>query len=146
MEAIIVFGSKRGTTEKMAEAIKNVFEAEGIDTTVRNAYEASNDELEDYENLILGSSTWDEGDLQSDWALFEREFEELDLTGKWAACFGAGNKSFAMFCGAVDILENRVKNNGGKLLSQSLKVDSRIDDAVEEATIWAKEVAQEIKG
>jgi len=145
-EAIIVFGSKRGTTQRMAETIQDVLTQEGIAVTLRNAYEASVEELEEHEHLILGSSTWDEGDLQSDWALFEREFEEMDLSGKWGACFGAGNKSFTMFCGAVDILENRVKNNGGRLLVQSLKVDSRVDDAEEEARIWAKELAQEILG
>lgn len=145
-EAIIVYGSKRGTTQRMAEIVESVLKAKGITTVLRNAYEASVDELEEFEHLILGSSTWDEGELQSDWAMFEREFEDMDMNGKWGACFGAGNKSFAMFCGAVDILENRFKNNGGRLLQPSLKVDSRMDDVDEDTRNWAEDLANEIIG
>lgn len=48
----------------------------------------------EYDILLLGSSTWGQGDPQRDWVdpLYEIESDEIDFSGKKIALFGAGDQ------------------------------------------------------
>jgi flavodoxin I len=48
-------------------------------------------DLEQYDNLILGTSTWGMGDLQDDWDAFIPRLEAAKLDGKTIALFGLGD-------------------------------------------------------
>lgn len=82
----VFFGSTTGNTESVAEQIAGLLEAEVI-----NVSDASADQLNEFDNLILGTSTWGIGDLQDDWEDFISALEGAGLEGKAVAIFGTGD-------------------------------------------------------
>lgn len=88
----IFVGSSSGITQTVAEKLEELFDgAELINM------EEDYDDLEQFDEfdvLLIGSSTWGQGDPQRDWVdpLYEMENEEPDLSGKKVAFFGAGDQ------------------------------------------------------
>ena len=101
MKAIVYFGSTTGTCEDLANRIADALG--GAD--VKNAAEFSSDAME-YELILLGTSTWGEGDVQDDWFEALETLKGLDLTGKKVALFGCGDSmSYPdTFCGGMKAL------------------------------------------
>lgn len=88
----IFFGSSSGVTRGAAELLADEFKgAELID--MEEDYEGI-DQFEDYDVLLIGSSTWGQGDPQRDWVdpLYELDNDRPDLDGKKVAFFGAGDQ------------------------------------------------------
>lgn len=88
----IFFGSSsgvtRGTAELLADELKG---AELID--MEEDFDGI-DQFDDFDVLLIGSSTWGQGDPQRDWVdpLYELDNERPDLSGKKVAFFGAGDQ------------------------------------------------------
>ncbi len=88
----IFFGSSTGATREAAELLGGHFSScELID--MEEDFDGI-DHFGEYDVLILGSSTWGQGDPQRDWvdALYELDNERPDLEGKKVAFFGAGDQ------------------------------------------------------
>ena len=141
LKTLIVYGSKRGKTAEMAGQIMDVLAAGGIEAKVLNAWEASVRDILGADVLVFGSSTWADGDLQSDFIELERELESADLRGKYAAVFGPGNSRFPRFCEAVEILQARLKNCGARLINESLRIDRLAGSDKAETEAWAEGLA-----
>lgn len=144
MRALIVYGSTTGNTQTTAEMIGDVFEEKGWDIVMKNVDETAVEELAwDYDLVLLGSSTWgdDEIEMQEDFAEFYEKMDEVSLNGKKAAAFGCGDSSFTHFCGAVDLIEEKVEELGGSLVIESLKIDGDPNDADDDIKDWAATVA-----
>lgn len=58
MKVLIVYDSRSGNTEKMAHAVAEGVEAEGVDVEVKKVDDASVDELPEVDGLILGSPVY----------------------------------------------------------------------------------------
>ncbi|MCX6074833.1 MAG: flavodoxin [Campylobacterales bacterium] len=88
----IFFGSSSGVTRKAAELLEEQFsDVELIDM------EEDYDDIEQFDAfdiLLIGSSTWGQGDVQRDWVdpLYELDNEHPDFSGKKVAFFGAGDQ------------------------------------------------------
>lgn len=100
----IFYGSTTGTTESVAEQI-----ASHLGVGSSEVYNVGNTDAkvaEEYELLILGSSTWGSGELQDDWYDFLEQLAGKNLSGKKIALFGCGDAmSFgSTFCDAVGII------------------------------------------
>lgn len=88
----IFFGSSSGVTRGAAELLADEFKgAELID--MEEDFDGI-DQFEDFDVLLIGSSTWGQGDPQRDWVdpLYELDNERPDLDGKKVAFFGAGDQ------------------------------------------------------
>jgi len=86
----IFYGSTMGNTEIVAQNIQEALGAENAD--LHNVASASVSDLQKYDHLILGTSTWGEGDLQDDWDIFISQLDKTDLSGKKIALFGLGDQ------------------------------------------------------
>lgn len=128
----------------MAEEIRRVLEKKGFQADLRNVFEARPSMLPQYDVVLLGSSTWANGDLQSDFIPFEREMDGLDLSGVYIAAFGPGNSRFTFFAEAVEILEAKLLSCGGTRLYKKLQCDELGGQIMEETVEWAEEVAKRI--
>ncbi|MBR3379205.1 MAG: flavodoxin domain-containing protein, partial [Bacillus sp. (in: Bacteria)] len=84
---------------------------------------------------LLGAYTWGDGDLPDDFIDLYEEMEELDLTGKAFAVFGSGDTSYEHFCGAVDLIEEKVKELGGDIVLPSIKIELNPEGNEEEELI-----------
>jgi len=88
-KTVIIYGS---TTGNAASAAQTIAEKLGNGATVEEAGAASKSDLTDYDNIILGSSTWGDGELQDDWFGFLPTIKEVGLSGKTVAVFGVGDQ------------------------------------------------------
>ena len=97
-KTVVVYGSSTGVCENIANIIGEKLGAEVI-----NVSDFSNDTVSNYDNLILGTSTWGAGELQDDWYDGLHVLKEADLSGKTVALFGCGDsESYSdTFCGAM---------------------------------------------
>jgi len=88
----IFYGSTTGNTKKIAEKIKANLEPGLID--IYDVKYVKTSDVEKYDNIILGASTWGEGILQADFERFLYDVLKFsDLKGKKIAIFGTGDSS-----------------------------------------------------
>jgi len=139
--AIIVYGSETGNTESVAEVIAAALGDANFEVTLKEVTQASVGELSGYDLILLGSSTWgdEEKELQGDMVDFYDDLEGADLSAKPTAAFGCGDSDYTHFCGAVDLLEERLEQIGATLLDEGLRIDGDPDD--DDAREWAKQIA-----
>ncbi len=114
MATAVVYGSSTGNTEGAAELIaEKLGGAEVLDIA-----DASADDLNGFDKLVIGSSTWGEGEFQDDWEDFD--WSDVDLSGKTVALFGIGDQeSYAdTFCDAVGMLHEIVTEKGATVVGE----------------------------
>lgn len=113
----ILFGSSGGTTQSIANSIAKKIEGE---IKVFDVANLSTKEIEEYNNLILGTSTWGVGDLQDDWEAFLSEFSAMDLNGKTIALFGLGDcQSYPdSFVDGIGSIYNEIKDKGCNIVGE----------------------------
>ena len=112
----IYYGSTAGTTEEIAKTIATVLNV--ADTDIHDVSNFSEESIDAYEVLLLGSSTWGEGDIQDDWFTVLQSLSKMDLSGKKVAFFGCGDSSSYpdSFCGAMGQMYNEIKDTGAKFI------------------------------
>lgn len=108
----VFYGSTTGTTESVARTI-----AEKLGIPSSDVYDVSKmtaDVAGSYEALILGTSTWGDGELQDDWYDGIKVLKGMDLSGKTVVLFGCGDsESYSdTFCDGMGILFEDLKNSG----------------------------------
>lgn len=108
----IVFGTSMGNTEEAANLIAANL---GIDE-VLNIADVTAAELNKYDNLIIGTSTWGSGDLQDDWDAFD--WDGLNVQGKTVALFGMGDSSSYSdtYCDAMGIIYEKLSQKGANIV------------------------------
>ncbi len=110
----IFYGSTDGNTERVAGYIKDEL-GEGV---VINIADAQPGDFDGADLYILGSSTWEDGQLQEDWDIFFPEMDDIDFSGKTVAIFGLGDAMgySGEFVNAMSILYEKVIERGGKVI------------------------------
>ncbi|MFW5719613.1 MAG: flavodoxin domain-containing protein [Candidatus Dojkabacteria bacterium] len=131
MNIIIVFGSLLGKTKRIAVLMGHLLQKNGFHVKVKDVKNAQVEELEYFDMVILGCSTWDDGMLQYDFRHFNQALLEKQYPEKQFAVFGLGGTSYPHFCAAVDILESTISRVEGKLATPSLRLDIDHDEPVD---------------
>jgi flavodoxin I len=83
-------GSHKGSTFQAAQSMVKQF---GKDLAVlHNVSEATREDLEKYDYLILGTSAWGIGEMHQDWERFIDVLVEASINDKKIALFGLGDQ------------------------------------------------------
>lgn len=138
VKTLIVYGSRTGNTALLAQRIKEVLEEAGWPVTLKNVTEAQVSEMTQYQLVLLGSSTYGDGDLWKTFLPFEAAMGDVTLEGIQGAAFGCGSARYPAFCWAADILENGLKNCGCRIVQKALKMDTLTGFEVRQADVWAR--------
>lgn len=107
----IIYSFNTKKTGKIAEKIKEAFNDDQVELI--NAEEVTEELFLSYNQIIMGVSTWFDGELPNYWDEFVPALEDMDLSGKKIALFGLGDQkgypeNFQDGMGIMaDILENR---------------------------------------
>lgn len=123
-KVLLVYASMTGNTEEMASLVEKGLQAEDVAVDKKDVIDVDLGTIEEYEYIMLGAYTWGEGALPDEFLDLYDDMETMDLTGKTFAVFGTGDLSYAIYCGAVDLLEDLIKEKGGKLALEGLKVEN----------------------
>ena len=108
----IFYGSTTGTTESVAGRIADVLGISSAD--VHDVSKLTAELVSGYEVLLLGTSTWGDGELQDDWYDGVKVLKESDLKEKTIALFGCGDaESYCdTFCDGMGIIYEDIKDSG----------------------------------
>ena len=113
------YGSTTGNTETAADLIKQEFDK--LDSNVVEVFNVADgpiNKMVDFDYLILGGSSWGDGELQDDWNDVWDQMDEMDFRGKKVALFGLGDQfGFSdTFQDALKLMADKVKELGGELV------------------------------
>ena len=114
MATAIFFASSTGNSEEIASKISSklddieVFDLPGIKI----------EKINNYDKIILGGSTWGDGELNDDWEDAWVDFCKLDLSNKTIALFGLGDQESYSdeFCSALGIIYEQINSMGAKVI------------------------------
>jgi len=118
----IFYGSNGGITEGVAEQIKNAL---GLDAELHDIAEVDMEKFADYSKVIIGTSTWGDGDLQDDWDDAFNDFEGVDFSGKTVAFFGLGDQEGYEdnFVDGMGTLHDAAVKNGATVVGNGWSTD-----------------------
>ena len=158
----IFYGSTSGNCEGVANKIA---EALGVNSSdVFSASQIDAAKIAEYDNLLLGSSTWGSGDLQDEWYDGVEVIKASDLNGKTVAVFGCGDSCgfSTTYCDAMRTLYDAAKDAGanmigavstdgytfdestsvgdGKFVGLALDEDNESDKTDERIAAWVDEI------
>ena len=105
----LIYGSSTGNTESIVQSLSNILGINNLD--LKEVSQTNAEEISSYDKLILASSTWGAGDLQSDWEEFEIQLENVNFKNKTVALVGLGDqKRFGdTFCEALSLLYSKTR-------------------------------------
>ncbi|WP_254712633.1 MULTISPECIES: flavodoxin [unclassified Polaribacter] len=111
----LIYGSDTGMTEEITSSIIDNWNLCNID--VIEVSQVKKEDFNKFDILILGLSTWYDGDLQSDWESYYDEFKTIDFTGKTVALYGLGDQYGygEYFIDGVGMLAKVILENNGKI-------------------------------
>jgi flavodoxin I len=115
----IFYSFSTKNSASVAEKIKEVFGKDKIDTIAID--EMTEDQFLAYDNYILSSPTWFDGELAGYWDEFVPALEDMDLHGKTVAIFGLGDQIGYPdnFGDAVGLLAGILVKQGAKIVGET---------------------------
>jgi flavodoxin I len=113
MRITIIFGSDGGATRGVASKISAKCQGRTVD--IKNATTA---DFENCDLLMLGSPTYGDGTLQTDWEENIDKLRSANLKGRKVALFGTGDQENypTSFLDAMGILYDEVSELGAKVV------------------------------
>lgn len=142
-KVLIVYGSTTGNTEALAEIIGRGISDAGHEAKVVNAADVAAPGLCDgWDMVLFGCSAWgdDEVILQDDFQSLYDEFDQINAKGKKTAAFATGDTNFTLFCGSVDVIQDRLEELGAEIVAEGLKIDGQAQSDQPEVQNWIKKV------
>mgnify|MGYP000415710013 CR=1 FL=1 len=114
MATALFYGSSTGNSEEIASKIAN----ELGDIEVFDLSQVDIAKINDYDKVILGGSTWGEGELNDDWDEAWDSFKTINLLDKTVALFGLGDQDSYPddFSNALGIIYEQVSTSGANIV------------------------------
>lgn len=112
----LFYGTQTGYTAVVADKIHAALPE--LIEEVKCIQSASPAELVACDFLVLGGSTWGDGELTDDWMDFFPQLDRIDFTGKTVAFFALGDQeSYSYnFVSAMRTLYDKVKARGARII------------------------------
>ena len=114
----LFYGSTTGNTEAVADIINEKF---GPNLAVENIENIEPETILDYDFIIFGISTWNVGELESNWEDFFPNLDELDFTGKIVSIYGLGDQiNYGdTYLDAMGILYDKLVEKGATIIGKT---------------------------
>lgn len=119
----LFYGTMTGNTTTVAEAIQSAL-PDLIDE-IKCVDKAKADDFRSCDLLVLGGSTWGDGELTDDWVDFLPQLDQIDFEGKAVALFGVGDQvSYTYnFVSAMKVLYDKVIERGARVIASNVPTD-----------------------
>ncbi|WP_176583599.1 flavodoxin [Priestia megaterium] len=142
-EILLAYASMSGNTEAIADLIEEELVKHGLHVKRAEVYDIDASDLVSAESIIFGAYTWGDGELPDDFLDLYDEMDDIDLSQKQMAVFGSGDSSYDVFCGAVDLIEEKIKRRNGNIAVPGLKIElSPFGEDIEKCKVFAKGFAE----
>lgn len=144
---LMVYASLSGNTEIVTDIIEGNLQQLGHEVVVKSFdFDVIEmDELADYDAVLVGTYTWDDGELPYEAEDFYIELEHADIEGKIFGAYGSADSFYDTFGLAIDLMADRARNLGADVLDERLKIDLMPEaDDEERCANYAKKISQMI--
>lgn len=125
----LFYGLKAKKTAAIAEKIQDCFDDELKVTAVEDAW---GKDFEEFDNLIIGTSTWFDGELPTYWDEILPELATINMQGKKVAIFGLGDQVNYPdnFVDGIGILADILRNAGATIIGETSPEGYRFDKSL----------------
>lgn len=122
---LIVYASTSGNTEMMAEVMAVFLDRLGHEVLIKSFDfdPVDVEELDAYDSVLIGTHTWDDGDLPYEVEDFYEDLDLVSLTRPIFGLFGSADSFYKTYGGAIDLIADRLEDLGANVLPERLKVD-----------------------
>ena len=112
----IIYGSDTGVTEEITDILIEIIGDDTIEIIEIEGVQES--DFQKFGLLLLGLSTWYDGDLQSGWEDYYDTFTTIDFTDKIVALYGVGDQHGYphYYVDGIGILAQVILANGGTII------------------------------
>lgn len=112
----LFYASSTGNTEKIAQLIKEKMSNSEID--LHDVAKAVGNAMEKYDLIIIGVSTWGEGELQDDWEDYIHNLDSINFSQKTVAMFGLGDQEeyYDNFLDAMGTIYYKILEHGANVI------------------------------
>ncbi|WP_217589358.1 flavodoxin [Lentibacillus saliphilus] len=144
-DILMIYASTTGNTEMMTQIIADYLEAHYHTVEIRtfDFDPVDVEDLSQYDAVLIGTHTWDNGSLPYEVEDFDEELDDADISGPVYGVFGSADSFYETYGGAVDTIWLHLEELGATLVPQRLKVDLTPDDEdVERCRTFAAELCQ----
>lgn len=120
---LLFYGTQTGTAALVADAIHA--QMPDLVQECKNIYGAKTADLEAADFLVLGGSTWGDGELTDDWNDFLPQLDWINFAGKKVALFGLGDQigySYN-FVSAMKILYDKLVSRGAEIIATQIPTE-----------------------
>ena len=113
-KTVIIYGSSTGTCQSIAETIAQKL---GV-ADIMDVAKVTTAQVQGYDNLLLGTSTWGAGEMQDDWYGGIKQITSADLSRKTVALFGCGDsQSYSdTFCDGMGEIYRELQGTGCNII------------------------------
>lgn len=145
IHVLILYASSTGNTEEIAELLEQHLDPKLYAVSLENIEMGELDPqlLLQYDGILFGTYTYDDGDLPFETDIFCDTLRTIDLTGKVVGVFGSGDTAYDGFCSAVDLMKAEFKKQNAQVIQHSVKVDLAPDE--EEELLSIKKLAEQFQ-
>lgn len=151
MNLLITYASNSGGTHLTAQQIGKTLSSKDTKITIKKARDVKVSDFDKNDVILIGSPSWltegEQGKPHETIVDLIKRLEKHDISGKSFALFGCGDSSYIHFCGAVDELDEFVKQKNGKKLIDPLKIDGYFFDLEKNIKIidtWINKLTQNL--
>jgi flavodoxin len=74
------------------------------------------------------------------------QLRQAQIRDRKLAVFGCGDANYPYFCGAVELLQEKIGDLGGRLIHTPLCIDGDPLQASAEILAWSKVIARDVHG
>ncbi|MCR2822085.1 flavodoxin [Lederbergia panacisoli] len=123
-KVILIYTSMTGNTEILVEEVVKGIKQINVDVTVKEAFDSLPTDLLDYDGFLIGTYTWEGGEIPDEFMDFFEELDHVKLLGKKAAVFGSGDSYYgSTFGAAIGLFSEKIEELGVELLLPNLVID-----------------------
>ena len=148
MKARIVYASMTGNDADIADILDEDLQDYGFDVETSEAEFTDASDYLTTDLCIFVTYTYGEGQMTDEIADFYDQLKELDLSGKFFAVMGSGDRVYNdHFCENVFDFEKMFKQVGAKEVTKPVTIENAPgDDDIDLIDNAAKEMAEQLNG
>ena len=131
---LMAYASQTGNTEIITDNIEHHLNDLGHDVVIKSFdFDLIDmDSLDEYDAILVGTYTWDDGELPYEVEDFYIDLEDIDITGLIFGVYGSADSFYDTYGLAIDLVADRAQNHGATVIEERLKIDLDPDREDEE--------------
>ncbi len=144
-KVLMVYTSQTGNTEMLTDMIAHELQQLSLEVEIKtfDLDLIDIEQLSNYDAVLIGTYTWDDGELPYESEDFYTDLEGVNLNGQVFGVYGSGDTCYDTFGLAIDLMADRLKNLGATMVPERLKVDlSPNKEDVKRSVAYAKLVVK----